>query len=105
MTWVRKGGVWDGNDVCVYIYIYNVGVYAWIYVYVHGWVAKERILSLASLKWPWGIKKTFFFFFFFCLLWCKELCLRKPVRLEKRAKDVSQSEAEGQTFQKLGVRL
>ena len=36
-------------SICIYIYIYIV-MYAWISVRVRGWVAKERILSTASLK-------------------------------------------------------
>ena len=37
--------------VCVYIYIYiHMNVYVWVYVCVHGWMAKEGILSLASVR-------------------------------------------------------
>ena len=73
--------------VCVYIYVCE-----WMcgFFCVSGWVAKERISGIfeAALECPVSILAQ---------RPHKALCPRKPAKPEERAKDVSQSETEGQS--------
>ena len=94
--------------VCVCIYIY-------VYIYIYGCV----YMGLCVCSWMGGQGGDLIFSIFevapecpedlslSILVWRphKELCLWKPARPEERVKDVSQSRAEGQTFQKLKVGL
>ena len=57
-------------------------VYAWVSVCVRGWVAKEGILSLASLKRRRSVQKAFL-----CLFWREEhtkSCTCENLRDRKR---------------------
>ena len=56
--------------------------YEWVSQCVHGWVPKDGILSLSSLKWCQSVQKTFLY-----LYWHKDhtkLCPQKPARLEEK---------------------
>ena len=80
-------------NVYIYIYIY-MDEYAWVSLCVRGWVAKEEILSPASLKRHRSVRKGFL-----CLYWREDhtkSCARETLQDRKRRmKDVGQ----------LGVRL
>ena len=85
-------------SINVYIYIY-----IWVSVCVRGWVAKEGILSPASLKRHWSVQKIF------PCLYCREdyvkSCTCENLRDRKRrTKEVSQLGVRLRSSQ-LGVRL
>ena len=84
-------------SIYIYIYIYTyMDEYVWASLCVRGWVAKEDILSPASLKQLWILQKTFL-----CLYWREDhikSCARENLLDRKRrTKDISQSGVEGQS--------
>ena len=96
----------------IYIYIYGwVGVCVWVSVCVFRWVAKEGILSSTSLTSVRVSRETPLSTL--ARRPHKEMCSWKPASLEEKNEDSQlrvrpqsgQSKVEGQTFQKLGVRL
>ena len=92
---IRKKKVWKLIVCSLYM-----DVYVLVFVCVHGWMAKEGIISPVSLKRRKSVQKTFL-----CLLWCEDhtkSCARENLQDRKRRRRTLIS--PGQRVSQLGVR-